>query len=144
MAPGCSIQAFYPPSSSPSKPGPIPSSPPKRQCLSPSNCPADPQGYGSATDQFDPTLLLPQQPSNSNTHQNHALIGSLVPGPQNIVLIARIVNVCHLSTSIQAPRAGKGCFKIIIKDDTGALTVNCLLNRFILHTLIINRSDYGT
>ena len=50
-------------------------------------------------------------------------IGSLIPGPQAVSLTARIVNFYDQATPNKMPQAARGCIKIIVKDDTGALTV---------------------
>jgi hypothetical protein len=54
-----------------------------------------------------------------------AEIASLEPGPRCVVIRGRVVNF-HDQPSAMAPRrpkAAKGCFKLIVKDDTGALCV---------------------
>ena len=53
-------------------------------------------------------------------------IGSLVPGPQRVALMGRVANFYDQSTPNKMPQAAKGCVKIIVKDDTGALTVDIL------------------
>ena len=58
-------------------------------------------------------------------HYDDADIGTLVPGPQPITLTARIVNFFDQQTPSKAPQAAKGCFRMIMKDNTGALTVRC-------------------
>lgn len=56
-------------------------------------------------------------------------IGSLIPGPQCVTFIGRVANFYDQSTPSKMPQAAKGCVKIIVKDDTGALTVG---NEFLL------------
>lgn len=55
-------------------------------------------------------------------------IGSLIPGPGCVAVIGRIVNFYDQATPSKRPQAAKGCFKVIVKDDTGAMTV--LSNNF--------------
>ncbi|KAL2357179.1 hypothetical protein BJ546DRAFT_1024446 [Cryomyces antarcticus] len=50
-------------------------------------------------------------------------IGSLVPGPQCVTFVGRVVNFYNQTSLSKMPRAAKGCVKVIVKDDTGALTV---------------------
>ncbi|KAK5006171.1 hypothetical protein LTR60_006045, partial [Cryomyces antarcticus] len=49
-------------------------------------------------------------------------IGSLVPGPQCVTFVGRVVNFYNQTSLSKMPRAAKGCVKVIVKDDTGALT----------------------
>ena len=51
-------------------------------------------------------------------------IGSLVPGPGCVALTARIVNFYDQATPSKMPQAAKGCLKVIVKDDTGAMVVS--------------------
>lgn len=53
----------------------------------------------------------------------HMDIGSLIPGPGCMALVGRIVNFYDQSTPSKRPQAAKGCLKVIVKDDTGAMTV---------------------
>ena len=50
-------------------------------------------------------------------------IGSLNPGPGCVTLTGRIVNFFDLLTASKMPQAAKGCLKVVVKDDTGALVV---------------------
>ncbi|MCJ1398080.1 hypothetical protein MMC11_001277 [Xylographa trunciseda] len=50
-------------------------------------------------------------------------ISSLVPGPGCRALQGRVVNFYHQPTPSKKPQAAKGCLKVVIKDDTGALMV---------------------
>jgi len=50
-------------------------------------------------------------------------IGSLILGPGCVALVGRIVNFYDQPTPSKRPQAARGCFKVIIKDDTGAMTV---------------------
>lgn len=53
-------------------------------------------------------------------------IESLVPGPKCITFMGRIVNFFDQTTTSKMPKAAKGCLKMIVKDDTGALTVSLI------------------
>ena len=55
-------------------------------------------------------------------------IDALVPGPGCFVLTGRVVNFFGLATPSKAPHAAKGCLKLVVKDDTGALVVRTVPN----------------
>ncbi|TID19035.1 hypothetical protein E6O75_ATG06156 [Venturia nashicola] len=60
-------------------------------------------------------------------------IANLVPGPKCVTIQGRVANFYDQNTPSKKPRAAKGCVKIIVKDDSGALTVrlwyaNCTYN----------------
>ncbi|EON69735.1 hypothetical protein W97_08997 [Coniosporium apollinis CBS 100218] len=50
-------------------------------------------------------------------------IAALIPGPKCVTFVGRVANFYDQGTPSKKPRAAKGCVKIIVKDDTGALTV---------------------
>jgi hypothetical protein len=50
-------------------------------------------------------------------------IGSLDAGPYRVHVRGRIVNLFDQVATIRKPKAAKGCFKMIVKDDTGAFVV---------------------
>ena len=50
-------------------------------------------------------------------------VGDLVPGPACVALMGRVVNFYDQATPSKAPQAARGCLKITVKDDTGALMV---------------------
>jgi hypothetical protein len=50
-------------------------------------------------------------------------IGSLQPGLGCVAVTGRIVNLFDLPTPSKRQHAAKGCYKLVIKDDTGAMTV---------------------
>jgi hypothetical protein len=51
-------------------------------------------------------------------------IASLIPGPHCVTFQGRVVNFYDQPTPSKRPRAAKGCVKIVVKDDTGAITVS--------------------
>lgn len=61
-------------------------------------------------------------------------IGELAPGPQYVALIGRIVNVNDQNSTCKAPQAAKGCWRITVKDETGALLASesSWLEQFVL------------
>ena len=57
------------------------------------------------------------------TTYNDIDIGSLVPGPGCVALMGRVANFNDQTINSKSPQAAKGCLKIIVKDDTGAVAV---------------------
>jgi hypothetical protein len=51
-------------------------------------------------------------------------IASLEPGPRCVVVRGRVVNFHDQPAAARRPKAAKGCFRLIVKDDTGALCVS--------------------
>ena len=54
---------------------------------------------------------------------NEVDIGCLEPGPGCVMLVGRVVNLYNEEKSSKTPNGAKGCLKLIVKDDTGALSV---------------------
>lgn len=50
-------------------------------------------------------------------------IDALTPGPGCVMFQGRVVNFFDQATPSKKPRAAKGCVKVIVKDDTGPITV---------------------
>lgn len=55
---------------------------------------------------------------------NEVGIGSLEAGPRCIVVVGRVVNMRDEMQSSNMPHAAKGHLKLIVKDDTGLLSVS--------------------
>ena len=51
-------------------------------------------------------------------------IGSLIPGPDCVALMGRVVNFYDQVMLSKMPQAAKGCLKVLVKDDTGVLAVS--------------------
>ena len=106
-----SIQSFFQPEVSPARKGKT-SSPPSGA------------GDGFTAEEVDATLHPPTlhrwQPRGTYKEVD---IETLVPGPGCVALMGRVVNFFHLQTPSKAPHAAKGCLKLVVKDDTGALVV---------------------
>lgn len=54
-------------------------------------------------------------------------IDSLAPGPSFVSLRGRIVNLYQQQRSSQMPNGVEGCWRLIVKDDTGAILVILLM-----------------
>ncbi|KAL9635718.1 MAG: hypothetical protein Q9164_003284 [Protoblastenia rupestris] len=50
-------------------------------------------------------------------------IGALAPGPGCVTIMGRIVNFYETPNTSKSPRAAKGSYSVVVKDDTGAFTV---------------------
>lgn len=51
-------------------------------------------------------------------------IANLVPGPKCVSFQGRVANFYDQNTPSKRPKAAKGYVKIVVKDDSGALTVS--------------------
>lgn len=106
-----SIQSFFQPETSPAK----------KQKTSDAAAVA---GDGFTAEEVEtplPPLTLPKwQPRG---HYEDVEMKELVPGPGCVALMGRVVNYYQLETPNQKPHAAKGCLKLVVKDDTGALLV---------------------
>ncbi|KAF1846902.1 uncharacterized protein K460DRAFT_49741 [Cucurbitaria berberidis CBS 394.84] len=54
---------------------------------------------------------------------DEADLGSLEPGPRNLTLMGRVVNLYDTARPSKSHKAAQGCLKIMLADDTGVLTV---------------------
>lgn len=72
---------------------------------------------GDETELNSPTGWIPAR------EYDEVDIAALNPGPQCITVVGRIANFYDQPTPSKMPQAAKGCIKVIVKDDTGALTV---------------------
>lgn len=50
-------------------------------------------------------------------------IESLVPGPGCVSFVGRVVNLYQQHCSSQLPNGAEGCWRLVVKDDTGAVLV---------------------
>ncbi|KAK4993460.1 hypothetical protein LTR50_000390 [Elasticomyces elasticus] len=107
-----SIQAFFPPRSSPN-----PSSPTKSIS---SSAPGDGFTRAEVDTVLHPTLSETWTPS---TDYQDCDIAALVPGPKSVTFMGRIANFFDMAMPSKKPHAASGCVKVIVKDDTGAVTV---------------------
>ena len=73
---------------------------------------------------IDPALNPTSHKWQPRTDYEETAIGDLVPGPGCVTLMGRIVNFYDQAIPSKMPQAARGCIKIIVKDDTGALAVS--------------------
>ncbi|KAI5273899.1 hypothetical protein E4T47_02819 [Aureobasidium subglaciale] len=107
---GPSIQSFFP-----SRPPPS-----KGQFRTSSPNPGD----GFTQEELD-TSPIPLQQDNwvPSANYDEFDIDSLVPGPSRIKIIGRIVNLFERSPKIKLSAGAKGSLHLVVKDDTGAVTI---------------------
>lgn len=80
-------------------------------------------GDGFTLKEIEATLQLKLHKWQPRGHYEEVEIGSLVPGPGCVALMGRVVTFYDQTTASKAPQAAKGCLKVVVKDDTGALMV---------------------
>ena len=105
-----SIQSFFQPEVSPTK-------------KIAATTPPSKAGDGFTVEEIEATLQPKLHKWQPRSPYNEVEIGSLVPGPGCVVLMGRVVNFYDQATPSKAPQAAKGCLKMIVKDDSGALMV---------------------
>jgi hypothetical protein len=66
-----------------------------------------------------------------NLDYGEADLGSLEPGPRNLMLIGRVVNFYNVAKPSKQHKAAQGYLKIQLADDTGVLTVRLWYNNTI-------------
>ncbi|KAF2432419.1 hypothetical protein EJ08DRAFT_131912 [Tothia fuscella] len=94
----------------------------------PTNPPSSPSsaipGDGFTPQEVDAVLLPTIDESWMPAQEYEEVeIASLIPGPRCVTLQGRIANFYDQATPSKKPRAAKGCVKVIIKDESGAVTV---------------------
>ncbi|KAI4715534.1 hypothetical protein E4T48_08277 [Aureobasidium sp. EXF-10727] len=105
-----SIQSFFPQRTSPLKRLPQNRSPPP--------------GDGFTSEELDTTMVqAPQDHWIPPTDYDEYEIDSLVPGPNRIKVVGRIVNMFESSPKAKLPAAAKGAVHLVVKDATGAVTI---------------------
>ncbi|KAK3068632.1 hypothetical protein LTR53_013649 [Teratosphaeriaceae sp. CCFEE 6253] len=101
-----SIQAYFPPtpSSSPTK--------------------VDRGSDGFTEDEISLALQpTPAEPWHPSGDYAECDIRDLDPGPKAVTFMGRVCNLYDVVNTPKTPRSAKGCVKLCVKDDTGAITV---------------------
>ena len=108
-----SIQAFFPPT---------PQASPVKTAASPAS--GAPLGDGFTAEEVRDALQpKPVEPWHPSIEYTECDIRDLNPGPRPVMFMGRVANIFDVSTSSKSPRAAKGCLKLTVKDNTGAVTV---------------------
>jgi hypothetical protein len=107
-----SIQAFFPPNPSTSPPKSLPQTSPP------------PVGDGFTPTELE-SALQPATPKTWHppTEYTEHAIRDLYPGPQAVTFMGRVANIFDVTNAPKTPRSAKGCVKLCVKDDSGAVTV---------------------
>ena len=59
----------------------------------------------------------------SGVGYQHVDIDDLHPGPRRVRIQGRVVNFRHYLQGMKKPPAARGCWRILVKDDTGVISV---------------------
>ncbi|KAK3672466.1 hypothetical protein LTR78_007773 [Recurvomyces mirabilis] len=106
------IQAFFPPT---------PNSSPTTASVPSSN---PPPGDGFTSDEIaEASRPKPAAPWQPAIEYEESDISDLYPGPKAVTFMGRVCNIFDLANTPKTPRSSKGCVKLCIKDDTGAITL---------------------
>ncbi|KAF2873590.1 hypothetical protein BDV95DRAFT_540811 [Massariosphaeria phaeospora] len=101
MPQNASIQSYF--SSSPSK--------------------ASAPGDGFTSEEVDAVLHPPSAQWTPTQDYEEVSIGAIDAGPRNLTFMGRIVNYHDNVKPSKRPQAAQGCLKLMVADDTGAVTV---------------------
>lgn len=108
-----SIQAYFPPTPAPSS------------TKSGSTTTQAPVGDGfseqEVQDALKPKPLEPWSPPREYAETD---ICDLMPGPKPVTFMGRVANIFDVANTQKNPRSAKGCVKLCVKDDGGAVTVS--------------------
>ncbi|KAF1994902.1 hypothetical protein P154DRAFT_501038 [Amniculicola lignicola CBS 123094] len=80
-------------------------------------------GDGFTADEIEVVLHPPSAQWTPTQDYEECDIGNLEPGPRCIAFMGRIVNFYVQLSPSKKPAAAKGCLKMMVADDTGAVTV---------------------
>lgn len=80
-------------------------------------------GDGFTNEEIEATLKPKLHKWQPRCDYNEVDIGGLEPGPGCVMVVGRVVNLYHEEKLSKSPNGAKGCLKLIVKDDTGALSV---------------------
>lgn len=115
-----SIQAFFPPT-------PSSSSPTKAM-------PSSSIGDGFTTEEVeDATKPLSLKAWQPEVDYAECEIRDLYPGPRCVTFMGRVANIFDFSNAPRTPRSAKGCVKLCVKDEHGAITVRVWYANRYLH-----------
>ena len=81
-------------------------------------------GDGFTRDEIDAVLHPPSAQWTPMQEYEECDIGTLEACPKFVTFMGRIVNFYDMVKPSKRPQAAKGCLKLMVADDTGALTVS--------------------
>lgn len=114
-----SIQAYFPPA---------PTSSPEKSYI-PSSDPPSGDGF-TAEEVQDAVKAKPAEPWHPPGEYAELEIQDLEPGPKAVTFMGRVANIFDVANTPKTPRSAKGCMKLCVKDDKGAITVISLTMLF--------------
>ncbi|KAK5131070.1 hypothetical protein LTR08_001356 [Meristemomyces frigidus] len=83
-----------------------------------------PVGDGFTAEEVQVALRpQPIEPWHPSIEYTECDIRELNPGPRAVMFMGRVANIFDVCSSSKSPRAAKGCLKMTVKDNTGAVTV---------------------
>jgi len=65
----------------------------------------------------------PWSPPQHYSHYSPVPIASLTAGPRPVTFTGRVANVFSFRTASAKPRAARGCWRMAVRDERGAVTV---------------------
>ena len=88
-----------------------------------------PRGDGFTAEEVQQALAPePAQPWCPRGEYLECDIRDLHPGPRAVTFMGRVANIFDVVNSPKTPKSAKGCVKLCVKDDTGAITVRSNLS----------------
>ncbi|KAI9717432.1 MAG: hypothetical protein M1828_007194 [Chrysothrix sp. TS-e1954] len=118
-----SIQSFFSTTSSPTKSSSSSTSSPTQQTIPLCSALVNGVDDGFTPRELDSPLSSSMFNWTPEFDYKNLDISSVIPGSQHISVGGRIANFYDQTIPSKMPQAAKGCFKVIVKDDSGALTV---------------------
>lgn len=113
------IQAYFPPTPTPS--------PTKTGASSPPLSSDAPVGDGFTPEEVEDALKPPPiQPWSPPSEYAEREIRDMYPGPGAVTFMGRVANLFDVGTTQKTPRSAQGCLKLCVKDGGGAVTVGLL------------------
>jgi len=107
-----SIQAFFPPT-------------PRSSPLKPAATSAAAVGDGFTTEEVEEALRpKPAEPWHPTEDYAECEIRELEPGPRAVSFTGRVANMFDVANTPKTLRSARGCVKLCVKDNTGAITVS--------------------
>lgn len=125
-----SIQSFYSSSSpmkNPARAATASSSDPTTLQRFPSSFRPKP-GDGFTEEEIEAVLSPPSAQWTPTQEYEEVEIGELEPCPKFVTFSGRLVNFYDMVKPSKRPMAAKGCLKLMVADDTGAVTVRIHMN----------------
>lgn len=101
---------------------PTPDSSPTKPAAAPPSKPSVGDGFThqERSDALKPDFAQPWVPP---ADYEECQIRDLLPGPRAVTFMGRVANIFDIANTPKTARSAKGCVKLCVKDETGAITV---------------------